>query len=138
MSFLLGLHSGVRWIVVAISLLAALWFLLTWLGRLTNANADRRMMLVFTIAIDIQVVIGIILMGVRASAGGFYMGMAEHALTMLIALGVAHMVASRFKNAEPKVRARNYLIGIIVVLVLVFIGVTLLAGGLSRWGIAVS
>ena len=133
MEFLLGLHSGVRWIVVAITLVAAIWFLLTWLGRVANPRVDRILMLLFTIGLDIQVMLGIIYLIANIVKTQFEGIMAVHATVMIIALGVAHMVSARWKKAEPKIRARSYLIGIIVVMVLIFIGVSLLPEGVALW-----
>jgi hypothetical protein len=137
---ILELHSLVRWLLVGVALIGVVWYGLTWAGRLANARAERALMLAFTIALDIQVLLGIIHLLELIGAGIAGREQYEHTVIMLVAVGVAHVVQRRFKNAEPRIRARNYLFGIVAVLILVFIGVWLLPaiGLTNRWGIPVS
>jgi len=131
-TFLLGLHSGIRWIVVALAVINVVWLVLVLLGRGANERLDRILMLVFTIFLDIQVLVGLLRAVELVGAQGFYTQILLHALVMIIALGVAHRV-SRLKTGDRKTRARNTLIAIVVVLMLVFIGVMLLPNGANRW-----
>jgi hypothetical protein len=48
-----------------------------------------------------------------------------------VALGIAHMVGGRWKNAEPKIRARNHFLGIIAVLALIAIAVIVVIPGVG-------
>lgn len=133
-SFLFQLHSGVRWIVVFLSLLVGGYFVLRTAGSLRGANADRPLMMAFTIGIDIQVLLGIILIIIYIINSGFQGYQIGHLVIMLVAAGVAHM-GSRLKAADDRTRARNNLLVILAVLLLVFVGVMALPGGTARWGI---
>jgi len=55
----------------------------------------------------------------------------EHAITMTIAAVVAHLHVL-WKNADDTLRFRNSLFIILDVLIIVFIGIARLPGGLSR------
>ncbi len=133
MTFLLALHSGIRWIVLGIALITAAWFVLVFLGRAKTERYDRLLMLVFTIALDIQVMVGILRAIELAVQNNFYGPLIGHILVMLLALGVGHMTAA-FKKLDRKTRARNNLIAIAVVAVLIVVGVLSLPNGANRWG----
>lgn len=119
-------HSFVRWIVILLTVAALLKL---GIGFFTNAAYDtlaHRLMLGFTIGITLQWLIGIVYFVVL---GAFNVGYRwEHAVIMTIAVGLAHM-NPRWKNAPDKVRYRNGLIIIVVVLALVFVGVLRLPYG---------
>jgi hypothetical protein len=129
LDFLLGTHSLVRWIIVAVSLIALVWFVLVWLRGMRNEQADRGLMAAFTGLIDLQVLLGIIYILWSGFAGaGFPRYRIEHAVTMIVAAVVAHLSA-RWRNADAPIRARNNAALIVLVLVLVLIGVSLLPQG---------
>jgi hypothetical protein len=131
MDIVLRVHSIARWVVILVSILAIVWFALVLIRR-QGSSADRRVMLAFTIAMDIQTLIGIILIIGLAIAGGGVPGFRiEHGVTMLAATMVGH-ISARWKNADETTRARNNLIVIVAVLALVFIGVARLPGGWMR------
>ena len=129
LSILLGTHSLVRWIIVAVSLIALVWFVLVWLRGMRNEQADRGLMAAFTGLIDLQVLLGVIYILWSGFAGaGFPRYRLEHAVTMIVAAVVAHQ-SMRWRNADAPIRARNNAALIALVLVLVFIGVSLLPQG---------
>lgn len=124
-----NLHSVVRWLVVAVSLISLVWFVLVWLRGTRNEKADRGLMAAFSGLIDLQVTIGLVLILWSGFAGvGFPRYRLEHAFIMILAAVVAHLSA-RWRNAEVRTRARNNVALIVGVLVLVFIGVALLPQG---------
>jgi hypothetical protein len=132
LSILLGTHSLVRWIIVAVSLIALVWFVLVWLRGMRNEKADRGLMAAFTGLIDVQVLLGVIYILWSGFAGaGFPRYRLEHAVTMIVAAVVAHQ-SMRWRNADAPIRARNNAALIALVLVLVFIGVSLLPQGWMR------
>jgi len=129
LSILFGTHSLVRWIIVAVSLIALIWFVLVWLRGMRNEKADRRLMAAFTGLIDLQVLLGVIYILWSGFAGaGFPRYRLEHAVTMIVAAVVVHLSA-RWRNADAPIRARNNAALIALVLVLVLIGVSLLPQG---------
>ncbi|MBZ0296206.1 MAG: hypothetical protein K8L99_26845 [Anaerolineae bacterium] len=126
-NFILQAHSGWRWIVILATVVALAWMLVGLLQQRTYDQMARRIMLIFTISIDIQFLLGIILLLLRISQTGLQSVYIEHTVIMLIALVVAHLT-SRWKSAADNLRYRNNLIAIIVVLVLVYVGVARVGG----------
>ena len=129
---LLIIHSLLRWVVVIIGIVAVVLFALAWARKRGNAQQQNRLMRLFTIALDTQVLLGLILILYDAiGAGqGFPLNRIEHAVTMLIALGVAH-ASGRWRNSEPVAQARAYTFILVAVMILVFLGVSVLGG--NRW-----
>lgn len=129
LDFLLEVHSLVRWIIVAVSLIALVWFVLVWLRGMRNEKADRGLMAAFSGLIDVQVLLGVIYILWSGFAGaGFPRYRIEHAVTMIVAAVVAHL-SMRWRKADAPIRARNNVALIVVVLIIVFIGVSLLPQG---------
>lgn len=136
-TFLLDFHSVTRWVVVGIGVIAVIWYLLRWRGAISNLRLDRALMMVFTIAMDIQVVLGILHLLEWFGAGRSpQRAQFEHVGIMLVAALAVHFVSARFKKTEPATRARNYGLIIAGALILIFVGVVLLpaVGGVNRWG----
>ncbi|MFN8471459.1 MAG: hypothetical protein U0822_04510 [Anaerolineae bacterium] len=129
---LLIIHSLVRWIVVIIGIVALVLFAVAWARKRGDAQQQNRWMRWFTIALDTQVLLGIILILYDAIGlgQGFPLPRIEHAVTMLVALGVAHS-SVRWRQAEPVAQARAYTFILLGALILIFIGVSLL--GIGRW-----
>lgn len=129
LGIIFDIHSVVRWLVVAVSLVALVWFALVWLRGTGNEKADRGLMAAFSGLIDLQVAIGLILIVWSGFAGvGFPRYRIEHAFIMIIAAVVAHL-SMRWRNAGMRTRARNNVALIVGVLVIVYIGVSLLPQG---------
>ena len=132
MNILLMAHSGLRWLVLLIALIAIIKFLLGWLTRSPFKGMDRGLMSGYSGLLDLQSVLGIIFLLWNGFTGaGFPRYRLEHGLIMIVAAVVAHL-SSRWKNAEDAVRFRNNLFLIVASLVLVLIGIAILPGGLSR------
>ena len=127
LDFVLKLHSGLRWIVFAISLIALVWYLLAWQHKVNNEKADRALIAAFSGFIDLQVLIGIIyiIWDGLATSEGFPFFRIAHGATMIVAAVVAHM-SRRWRTAEPQIRARNNAGLIVVVLIIVGIGLAFL------------
>ena len=129
LNIVLHIHSLVRWVIVGVSLIALVWFALVWLRGMRSEKADRGLMAAFSGLIDLQVLIGIVYILWSGFAGvGFPLYRIEHALVMFIAAGMAHMSMS-WRKAGVQTRARNNAALIVGVLVIVFIGVSLLPQG---------
>ncbi len=132
MQFLLTIHSIIRWIIIVVAIVAIVRFALVWARRMEAGRADRGLMSGFSGLLDTQALIGIIyILWLASQSGGFQREWLEHAGTMIVAVAVGH-VPMRWRNADGPIRARNNLIDVAVVLVLVFIGVSFLRGGWSR------
>ncbi len=132
MDFVLGLHSLVRWIIVVIAVAGIVWFALSAMRRVNNPKTNRILMSAFTGFIDLQVLLGLIyILWSGITGAGFPLYRIEHAVTMVIAAAVAHL-SMRWRKAPVEIQARNYLLILIAVLVIVFIGVSLLPYGWTR------
>lgn len=124
MEFLVTLHSLWRWVVLLAAVVALIGALGGWLGALSPALAARRAGTFYTIALDSQLLLGVILWvgkGWYVTPGYFRL---EHPLTMLLAIAVAHVgqVLARRASA-PTAAARIITIATAVSLALVIVGI---------------
>lgn len=129
LTVILGLHSILRWLVIVASATALVWFAMVWLVGQRNEKFDRAFMGAFTGLIDAQVLVGLILLFLvwQALGGtGLPRHFLEHGFTMIVAAVAAHL-PMRWRKAEVKVRARNNAILIVAVLVIVFVGISLVS-----------
>ena len=124
-AFLLGLHSGVRWLVVLATIMILVKLIINLVQQGRFDPLTQRLMTIWSRLTGAQGLIGIILF---IALGQFNVGYRwEHAITMLVAVGVAEQ-HRRFKDAPDPIKNRNYLIIVLVVLALIFIGVARLPG----------
>lgn len=129
LSIVLDIHSLVRWIIVVVSLAALVWFALVWLRGMHNEKADRGLMSAFSGLIDLEILIGIIyILWSGFTGAGFPLYRIEHAVTMIIAAFVAHL-SMLWRKSDEKTRARNNVLLILGVMVIVFIGISFLPQG---------
>jgi len=130
MGFLLMLHSIVRWLIVAVGVVALVKFAIGLAQKGAFGKMDRGLSSGFSGLMDLQVTLGLLYFLITGFGGvGFPLYRIEHGVTMLIAAGVAH-APSMFKKATNKYAVA--LGAIAGALVLVYIGVALLPGGWSR------
>lgn len=123
---LLAIHSAVRWAVVVIAVLALIKFAVGWLGKMPFKPMDRGLMAGFTGLLDVQLLLGLILLFVA----GFVGYRLEHAFTMIIAIVLVHL-ARRWRDAPDAIRFRNNFLVILVAMALIFVGVFVLPQGWS-------
>jgi hypothetical protein len=132
MELLLRIHSIVRWLVILLALIALFVNALIWSRRIPATQQRWLTMTSFVGLVDTQVLLGIILLFWYGIAGsGFPRYQIEHGVIMLVAAGVAHLNV-RWRKSDDVTRARNNVLDIIAVLVIVFVGISRLPGGLSR------
>jgi hypothetical protein len=122
--FLVMLHSFWRWAVLLAAVVALVGAVAGWLGALPPSLAARRAGAFYTIALDIQFAIGLIIWigkGWYAVPGFFRL---EHPLTMLLAIVVAHAGQGLARRANaPTAAARAVAIATAVSLLLVLAGI---------------
>lgn len=108
------LHNILRWIVLLAGIVAAGKAIVGWTGRRPWTTGDGQLGLLFTISMDLQVLIGLLLYFILSpvttsnfSNFGEAMGNAdvrfflvEHSLLMIVALVLAHVGRSRSKKAD--------------------------------------
>ncbi|MBK6325288.1 MAG: hypothetical protein IPF56_04990 [Chloroflexi bacterium] len=109
----LGLHNITRWIVLIIGIAAIVRAALGWLGKKEWTALDNKLGLYFTMSMDIQILLGLLLYVVfspitTAAFSDFGAAMAnpdtrfwlvEHIFTMIVALAFAHVGRSLSKKA---------------------------------------
>lgn len=132
MDILLMAHSGLRWLVLLIAVIAIVKFLAGWMSRSRFTGMDRGLMAGFSGLMDLQVMLGLILLVWSGMAGaGFPLYRIAHGSIMILAGVVAHL-SVRWRNAEDLVRFRSSLFLIVGSIILVLLGIVVLPGGLSR------
>lgn len=128
-NFLFHAHSGLRWIVVGITLVAVVALIVGLAQARPYGRQVSLAMRAFSILVGLQWVLGVVLFLVL---GGFDIRHRwEHAFAMTVALVTAH-VHYMIKKRPERVRYIGGLASVIVTLVLVYIGVIALPQG---WGL---
>jgi len=136
MDWLRIIHSVVRYLVILGSLVSLVWFVLVMAKRVTgNESRDRMLMAIFSGLIDLQVLVGLVFLVVTSGAVGWPQFRIEHAVTMIIAAVVAHL-PMRWRNANipREVKARNNVLVIVAVIVIVLLGIARLPYNAWRMG----
>ncbi len=127
MSFLMKLHGEMRWLVVLLGLVVIVKSGLGWARRADFKGVDRGLIAAFTGLFDLNLLLGAILL--FGLGGGWIPYRIEHAVTMLLAIAVAHTSAIWRRSDDSVKRFRNNLIAVVVALTLVAVGVIRLRGG---------
>jgi cytochrome bd-type quinol oxidase subunit 1 len=127
MDFILTIHGLMRWLVAIAGLIAIIKFAYGWLSKADYTPLDKRIMNIFTILLDINVLLGLILL--FGLGGGFPPNRLEHATTMILAAVTAHLSAFWRKSPSSAVKFRNNLIVVVVALLFIVMGVSRLRGG---------
>lgn len=124
MDIILTLHSLNRWLIVVVAVIAAIKFLVGWLRKSDFEQLDGRLMMLYTILLDIQLLMGIILL----LSGQLVRYRLEHAITMIIAIVLAHL-SRLWRDKDGPVVFRNNFLAIVVGLLLIVAGVMVLPQG---------
>jgi len=119
------IHGEVRWLVAIVAIIVIIKFALGLIQKSKYGPMDRGLMSGLVGLIDLNFLLGVILLISR----GFDRQTVEHAGTMFIAVLLAHSNAAWRKSEDSTKLFRNNLILVAVVLVLVFVGVTIIRGG---------
>jgi hypothetical protein len=105
LGYLLWFHAFWRWVLLAAALVVVLKALIGWLGKQPFTGLDDRLGLVYVIAVDVQVLVGLIIWlfgptGLRvldlamANAGLRFIAL-EHPILAIISLAFAHIGRNR-------------------------------------------
>jgi hypothetical protein len=124
MEFLLQLHSGVRWLVVLMTVVAFAWLLVRYLQNQSYDKRTHGIVAGWAGLVGLQWIIGIILILVM---GTYTDTQWSHAGIMTLALAVAHTYVA-LKKRPAKIRFVGGMASIIGVMVLVFVGVQMVGG----------
>jgi hypothetical protein len=116
-SFVLILHSLVRWLVLLAGIAAAAWALIGWFSQREWTSLDNRLGLFFTVGVDVQLLLGLILylflspitttalsdLGTAMSDPEARFYVMEHVFYMIAALALAHVGRATAKRATESV-----------------------------------
>jgi hypothetical protein len=120
-----GLHSAIRWLVVIVGIIAAVRAVMVMSGQ-AGSKMDRGLMSGFTGLMDLNVLLGVILI---VGLGEWELAQIEHAVLNLIAVVVAHVFVARAKKIDdPKRKAQFHLLSVVVSLAIIVVGVALVGG----------
>ncbi len=128
---LLPVHSIFRWLIVIVAAVAVVKFAIGWLRGGAFTGMDHGLASAFSGLMDLQALLGIIMLIGFSINEGLPMVRIEHTGTMLIALILGHLPA-RWKKAADNVRFRNTLFCIVGAVLFVYVGVMRLPGGWTR------
>jgi uncharacterized membrane protein len=127
-ALLLTLHNVVRWIVVILAVYALARAYSGWLGKRAWVPSDRQAGMLFSIAMDIQVLLGILLIGrdvfrgVAAGLGPFFLFW--HIPLMIAAAVLVHIgTAASRKAADDAGKHRLAAIWFTIAMVAVLVAI---------------
>lgn len=126
MTFLYHAHSGLRYLVLLAGVLAVLYLAFGWAARRPYDRPARVLGAAFTGTLDLQVLLGILLLFLRP----FYGALMGHVVMMLLAVIAAHGF-SVYARGRPDDRQRYAvaLAGVAVALVLAVGGILAIGRG---------
>lgn len=131
---ILAAHNLLRWVIVILAVYALVRLILGWVQKKDWIQPDQKAVTFFTIALDIQLLLGLLLYFVfsdliKAAFSDFGAAMGnqvlrfftvEHSLMMVLAIVVAHVANAAGKKDLPdakKYQRVTLLVGLAVVLI---------------------
>lgn len=122
MNFLFQAHSGLRYLVLLVGLVALAYFVS---GLATKRPVDKAVRILgsaFTGLLDLQVLLGIIMVAM----GRYYPRLIGHIVMMILAVAVTHvLLVKNRKRSNP---------GYVLPLIAVAVALALIAGGIMAIG----
>lgn len=127
------LHSWNRWLLVAAALVTLLYFARGWLTSQPWTKRSQTLLTLFSSLVDLQWLLGLILLISFGSVTGFGIRHYwEHLTMQTIAVIVAHLhVRWRKQELEDKSRYQRGFLLVIGVLVLIVVGIMVLPAGIQ-------
>lgn len=123
-------HSGVRFLVLLIGVVAAIYFAYAS-ARGGNPRTSRILGSAFTGVLDLQALLGLIMVAM----GLYYPALLGHLFMMLFAVAAAHVAMALAKSSADEARAnRLRLAGVVIALLLIAGGVMAIGRGLLTSG----
>ena len=127
MAILLIIHGEMRWLILILAVVVVAKFLVGWLRKQDYQRLDRSLLMGYTIALDINLLLGLILL---IFGGGLNSQRLEHATTMILAVIAAHLAGRWRPAAESPIKYRNQMLLVLLSVALVLMGVIRLRGNL--------
>lgn len=118
-TLILGLHNIFRWAVIILALIAIVNAFIGWFGKRAWTEKDRKFGTYFTISMDVELLLGLLLYlfvspagwlqqvfsnfgGLMNSATGRFFGL-EHIFFMFVAVILGHIGSARSRKVEGDV-----------------------------------
>lgn len=133
MQILFQAHSGWRYIVILVAVVAIIKLLIGWVSQGKWSRVDQGLGAALPIVMDIQLLLGLVLylMAPTAWFHGRNIGFGEHFGTMVLAIIAAHLTWVRVKKSETSAgKFRTGVLGYIIAGLLVGLGVMRITGWL--------
>ncbi len=118
------LHSINRWLIVLTTLIAIVKFALGYFKKQAFTQTDGRIISVWMGLLDLQLIMGIILLFTLPPVRYRL----EHGVVIILTVTLAH-INRRWRSAKSTIKFRNYALLILVVALLIGIGVAALPQG---------
>ncbi|MCA9904827.1 MAG: hypothetical protein KC547_13315 [Anaerolineae bacterium] len=127
------LHSWLRWIFVAVAVVALVYFLIQMIQQKPWAKQGQTLLTIFSSTLSLQWLLGLILFLLYQVPAGFTIRHQwEHLVPQTVALALAHLhFRWRRQEMPDAARWRNGLLLIVVVLVVIVIGIMVLPSNLQ-------
>jgi hypothetical protein len=119
----LPVHNVLRWAILGLSIIVILRSYFGWLKKISWAQQDKNLGLIFTIVLDLQLVFGFLLIFDRMWVAGDRILM-EHILPLIIAVGLAHagkILTGKAKESIKKFRSAALFYSLVLVIILISI-----------------
>jgi len=120
------IHGEIRWLVALAAVAVLVRFAYGLAAKKQYAGLDRGLMAGFTGLLDLNLVLGLVLI---VGLGGLTGPRIEHGVTMLLAVAAAHSSAAWKRSPDSAKKYRNNIIVIVVAVLLVGVAVFRLRGG---------
>ncbi len=119
MPFFLMAHSGVRYLVLLLGLLALVQAGVAVARGQPYDRTGRAMMSAFVGVLDLQLLLGVITVFTRP----FFPALIGHIAMMVVAVAFAHFASVRTRRREPATAYRFQAVAVLIVLVLIVGGI---------------
>ncbi len=117
-AFILAVHNILRWVVLILLILALVMAFWGWFGRREWTSTDRKVGMFYSVSLDVQLLLGLILYFVlspitKLAFGDFGAALAntdlrffvfEHMLMMVLAVVFAHVGVAAAKRADESIQ----------------------------------
>ncbi len=130
---LFAAHSGWRYVVLVVLVVALIKYLIGWLGKSNWSSFDNTLNRVAPIVVDIQLLLGLIIWIVGMWWNSPDRGATwEHPLIMAVAAVVAHVFAVRVRRAgSGEAKHRTAFLGYLITTLLIVLGVVTVVSGFN-------
>ncbi|MEZ4516542.1 MAG: hypothetical protein R3C44_06790 [Chloroflexota bacterium] len=120
MSIVRTIHGELRWVIAIVAIIVLVKFAIGWLGKREYQSIDRTLLVVFTSLLDINLLLGLVLLFTMGISGAARL---EHAVTMILAVIAAHLTALWRNLDDSTIKYRNQFLMVLVSVILLILGV---------------